>query len=66
MLTGGKKYQKPIKTKFRKTTDTENVKTHKQKHHDKSTWRLLKQEKVDVVQRYVEEKNFGVGRKNKR
>jgi hypothetical protein len=49
MLTGGKKYQKPIKTKFRKTTDTENVKTHKQKHHDKSTWRLLKQEKVDVV-----------------
>ena len=46
MLTGGKKYQKPIKTKFRKSEDTESVKP-KQKHHDKSTWRLLKTERKE-------------------
>lgn len=44
MLSGGKKYQKPEKTKFRKHQESE-LKNGKQKHHDKSFYRLLKQEK---------------------
>ncbi len=46
MLTGGKKYQKPIKTKFRKSEDVESFKP-KQKHRDKSIWRLLKTERKE-------------------
>jgi hypothetical protein len=50
METGGKKYLKPQKTKFRKNTnDRENAKFEKQKHHDKSFYRLLRQEKEDYV-----------------
>lgn len=45
MLSGGKKYQKVKKTKFRKNADRENSnKIDKQKHHDKSFYRLSKQE----------------------
>jgi hypothetical protein len=49
MLTGGKKYEKPVKTKFRKNKDSENNNKQKQKHHDKSFYRLLKQEETDYV-----------------
>ena len=46
MLSGGKKFQKTQKTKFRKNTDREFAnKFDKQKHHDKSFYRLAKQEK---------------------
>lgn len=51
MLSGGKKFQKPEKTKFRKNRDNNdysNLHT-KQKHHDKTVYRLLKQEKEIVV-----------------
>lgn len=47
MLSGGKKFQKTYKTKFRKNVDREyySSKVEKQKHHDKSFYRLVKQEK---------------------
>jgi hypothetical protein len=49
MFTGGKKIQKTTKTKFRKNRDHEGVKHDKQKHHDKSFYRLVKQEKEEYV-----------------
>jgi hypothetical protein len=49
MLTGGKKFVKPVKTKFRKNKDQQGSKQEKQKHHDKSFYRLVKQEKEDYV-----------------
>lgn len=49
METGGKKIVKTQKTKFRKNRDHENLKFGKQKHHDKSFYRLVKQEKEDYV-----------------
>jgi len=50
MLAGGKKFQKPEKTKFRKNRETNNEHLYngKQKHHDKTLYRLLKQEKEHV------------------
>jgi hypothetical protein len=49
MLSGGKKFQKPEKTKFRKNREAnEYLHNGKQKHHDKSLYRLLKQEKDHV------------------
>ena len=49
METGGKKLVKTQKTKFRKNKDRENLNFIKQKHHDKSFYRLVKQEKEDYV-----------------
>lgn len=49
METGGKKFVKPQKTKFRKNKETENINKQKQKHHDKSFYRLLRQEETDYV-----------------
>jgi hypothetical protein len=49
METGAKKIVKPQKTKFRKNADRESFKMNKQKHHDKSFYRLAKQEKEDYV-----------------
>jgi hypothetical protein len=49
MLSGGKKFQKPEKTKFRKHQESEPKHTKQQKHHDKSMYRLLKQEKDYVT-----------------
>lgn len=49
MLAGGKKFQKPERTKFRKNRETsEHYINGKQKHHDKSLYRLLRQEKDHV------------------
>lgn len=45
MLAGGSKVQKIQKTKFKKTTDSDNYTKSKPKHHDRSTYRLLRQEK---------------------
>lgn len=49
MLTGGKKFQKTVKTKFKKNRDKENQNLFKPKHHDKSVYRLAKQEKEELI-----------------
>jgi hypothetical protein len=49
MEIGGKKIMKTQKTKFRKNKDKETFNGSKQKHHDKSFYRLAKQEKEDYV-----------------
>lgn len=49
MEIGGKKTMKTQKTKFRKNKDKETLNEKKQKHHDKSFYRLMKQEKEDYV-----------------
>lgn len=49
MQSGGKKVIKTEKTKFRKNQDNENKKMMKQKHHDKSFYRLVRQEKEDYA-----------------
>jgi len=50
MLQGGnKKIQKTTKTKFKKNVDRENGHFQKQKHHDKSFYRLAKEEKEHVL-----------------
>lgn len=45
MISGGRKFEKSQKTKFKKNKDSENFKINKQKHHDKTTYRLKKEEK---------------------
>jgi len=49
MFSGGKKFQKTTKTKFRKNKDREGSKHDKQRHHDKSFYRLAKEEKQEYV-----------------
>lgn len=47
MFTGGnKKFTKAVKTKFKKDRDEESKKNERvKKHHDKSFYRLVKEEK---------------------
>jgi hypothetical protein len=45
MLTG-KKIQKPLKRKFKEEEDY-NVPKNKSKHHDRTTWRLLRSEQKE-------------------
>jgi hypothetical protein len=45
MISGGRKFEKTQKTKFKKNKDFENYKLNKQKHHDKSTYRLNKEDR---------------------
>ena len=49
MLAGGNKYQKPVKTKFKKNQDREALKFEKKRHHDKTLYRLAKEEKEEYV-----------------
>lgn len=50
MQSGGKKVIKTEKTKFRKNQeDHEDKKKFKNRHHDKSYYRLAKQEKEEYV-----------------
>jgi hypothetical protein len=50
MLSGGKKYEKPKKTKFHKNREQyESQYLKNQKHRDKTMYRLLKQEKDYVI-----------------
>jgi hypothetical protein len=49
MIHGGKKYQKAEKTKYKKNQEHEMNKLGKQKHHDKSFYRLMKEEKENYV-----------------
>jgi hypothetical protein len=49
MVQGGKKVEKPQKTKFRKNSDHENRNFDKKKHHDKSLYRLAKEEREEYA-----------------
>lgn len=49
MIHGGQKYQKTQKTKFRKNQDREKAKQEKSRHHDKSFYRLMKEDKDSYV-----------------
>ena len=50
MLSGGKKYDKPKRTKFHKNREQYEKQTMKNnKHRDKTTYRLFKQEKDYVI-----------------
>lgn len=49
MLQGGKKLQRPRKTKFRKNVDRETLNLDKNKHHDKTLYRLVKEERTEYV-----------------
>lgn len=51
MIQGGKKYEKTSKTKFKKNKDFESYRINKQKHHDKSTYRLTKEERENEFYR---------------
>jgi hypothetical protein len=49
-MLGGKKIQKTVKTKFKKNRDFDSYKqTDKKRHHDKTIYRLVKQEKEEYV-----------------
>ena len=58
MIQGGKKYEKPSKTKFKKNRDFENYKINKPKHHDKSTYRLTKEERENELYRWIKNWRF--------
>jgi hypothetical protein len=49
MLAGGNKFQKIVKTKFKKNKDRETVNLNKKRHHDKSYYRLAREEKEEYV-----------------
>ncbi len=48
MIGGGRKFEKPQKSKFRKNEDRETLKQFRNKHHDKTLYRMLKKEEKDV------------------
>ena len=49
MEIGGKKFVKTEKTKFRKHKDLKEDLHQKKKHHDKSFYRLMKEEEKNYV-----------------
>jgi hypothetical protein len=51
MYTGGQKVEKPQRTKFRKNTDNVVKPPQKKKHHDRSFYRLVKEEKEYDLQK---------------
>lgn len=64
-MLGGKKLQKPVKTKFRQNGEEHFSKRQKQKHQDKSAYRLMRREKEEyVLQRYFTEANSGFREEN--
>lgn len=48
MIGGGKKFEKPRKSKFKKNQEKESLRSFRKKHHDKATYRLMKDEEKDV------------------
>lgn len=49
-MLGGKKVYKTVKTKYKKQEDENLYPKNKKKHHDKSTYRMLRQQqKEDYV-----------------
>ena len=57
MFVGGNKPQKIQKTKFRKNMESERYNSKKPKHHDKSTYRLLKQEEEYELENRTTKRN---------
>lgn len=51
MFTGSKKVVKTKKSKFRRDQDGETLKEFKKKHHDKTTYRLMRKEENDYDDR---------------
>lgn len=52
MISGGKKYQKTIKTKYKKNETDQSAfekEKNKKRHHDKSYYRLMREEKEDYA-----------------
>jgi hypothetical protein len=49
MSTGSKQIIKTQKSKFKKNQDRETLKQFKKKHHDKTTYRLARNEDKDYV-----------------
>ena len=48
MFTSGKKFQKTTKTKFKKNRESDDYgKQQNKKHHDKTTWRLARNEEKE-------------------
>ena len=48
MVGGGRKFEKPQKSKFRKNEDRETFRQFRNKHNDKALYRMLKKEEKDV------------------
>lgn len=64
-MLGGKKLQKPVKTKFRQNGEEHFSNKDKKKHQDKSAYRLMRREKEEyVLQRYPTETNSGFRKEN--
>jgi hypothetical protein len=52
----GNKLVKPQKSKFKKDKEKETFKQFRKKHHDKSTYRLMKQEeRENVIETFEDE-----------
>lgn len=49
MIYGGKKVEKTNKSKFRKHEESREVFKAKKKHHDKSTYRLMREEEKEIL-----------------
>ena len=49
MIGGGRKFEKPQKSKFKKNEDRETFKQFRNKHNDKALYRMLKKEEKDVI-----------------
>lgn len=47
MIGGGKKFEKPEKSKFKPNREKESFREVRKKHKDKATYRLRKQEEQD-------------------
>jgi hypothetical protein len=48
MIGGGRKFEKPQKSKFKKNEDRETFRQFRNKHNDKALYRMLKKEEKDV------------------
>ena len=48
MIGGGRKFEKPQKSKFRKNEDRETFRQFRNKHNDKALYSMLKKEQKDV------------------
>jgi hypothetical protein len=49
MIHGGNKFEKPSKSKFKKYNEDREMFKPKKKHHDKTTYRLKREEDKEVL-----------------
>ena len=49
MIQGGKKFEKTSKSKFKKYEEPHENFKPKKKHHDKSTYRLMREEEKEIL-----------------